>query len=240
MNSKPPPPRRPMRPRKELVPEPPLPDGVDPTLPKAIYNEIRQHVHKADTRRVALALEEGTALVEEGDPEGALKFLAWAAEKAPRSLVIRETAGIARYQAEDYRGALTDLQAYRRLSGRQDQNHLIADCLRATGRPAAKVAEYVREMQPDDVGRDRWIEGLIVWASALADDGDVGAGRAVLRAALDHRPKGPTEEHDLRLWYVAADLAARDGDVAQARELFDAIAAEDADFFDVKERVAGL
>jgi hypothetical protein len=240
VSQRPPPPRRPTRPRREDLPEPPLPDGVEPDLPREVYREIRQHAHKADTRKVALALEEGTQLVEEGEPEAALRFLAWAADKAPRSATIRETAGIARYQAEDYRGALTDLQAYRRFSGSQDQNHLIADCLRATGRPPAKVAEYVRQMQPEEVGRDRWIEGLIVWASALGDAGDVSAGRAVLRAALDHREPGPPADHHLRLWYVAADLAERDGDAAAAKELFDGIAAEDADFFDVKQRLAQL
>ena len=65
---------------------------------------------------------------------------------------------------------LTELKAYRRISGRVDQNHLIADTLRALGRPGEAVPlaeEELRGAAPNDAKA----EAVIVAASALADQG---------------------------------------------------------------------
>lgn len=148
---------------------------------------------------------------------------------------------MAHYLAGDYAGALHELQTYRRLSGQQDQNHLIADCLRALDRGTDRVAESVQAMDPAEVGADRYAEGHLVWAAALADAGDVAGGRAVLRRVLDEGalPDQP-EEHDLRLWYVAGDLAERAGDYADARRWFGRLADAVPGAFDVDARLRGM
>ncbi|MFN2557067.1 MAG: tetratricopeptide repeat protein [Nitriliruptorales bacterium] len=179
--------------------------------------------------------------MEEDEPEAALPYLEWAKSSAPRSPSIREALGVARYLAGDWSGALLELQAYRRFTNSTDQNHLIADCLRGLGRPPSRVAEVIRAM---DVGRDgaeRVAEGAIVWASALADSGDPGGGRAVLRRYLDILPNAtPPEPYELRMWYVAGDLAERDGDVREAQRWFERLALADPQAFDASERLAAL
>src|SRR5439155_466722 len=72
-----------------------------------------------------------------------------AKELAPRSGAVREVLGMALYRAGRFQEALRELQAYRRLTGRLDQNHLIADSHRALGAPdkaleAARAALHAR------------------------------------------------------------------------------------------------
>ena len=52
---------------------------------------------------------------------------------APRSPRVREVLGLAYYGVGRWQDALTELKAYKRITGRVDQNHLIADCLRGPG-----------------------------------------------------------------------------------------------------------
>ncbi|MBW3620640.1 MAG: hypothetical protein KY461_10380 [Actinobacteria bacterium] len=236
------PPRVPL-PKVEQAPKPDLPSGR-PDLPGAVMREIRKGVQNDHllAEEVAHALSLGAAAIDDADPETALRYLAWAKDTVPRSPAIREALGVARYLAEDYTAALTELQAYRRLSGKPDQNHVIADCIRALGGETHRIADLVEAMQDhEDVPLDRQLEGTIVWSSAVADGGDLGAARSILRqrvAALG-RVDEPEEAH-LRLWFVAGDLAVRAGDPRDAREWFVRVAEEDPDAFDVGDRLAEL
>ncbi|MDP8928568.1 MAG: tetratricopeptide repeat protein [Actinomycetota bacterium] len=194
-----------------------------------------------DPVAVAKALTLATEAIEAGEPETALPYLEWAKSMALRSPNVREALGVARYLAGDWSGALLELQAYRRFTGRKDQNHLIADSLRGLGRPPGKMAELVREMDVDRDGPDRLAEGAIVWASALADHGDPGAGRAVLHRYLEALPATSSPEpYELRMWYVAGDLAERDGDPRGAEQWFRRLARVGPRVFDVTERLAAL
>jgi hypothetical protein len=104
------------------------------------------------------------------------------------------------------------------------------------------VADVVGEMDVDDDGIDRVAEATIVWASALADASDVTAGRAVLARLLDAGLDRPAkvEDHHLRVWYVAGDLAERDGDPEAAARWFGRIEEVDAGLYDVGERLERL
>lgn len=236
------PPRKPVAPA-EAPARPSLPEGVQVDLPRAVKRELRRTANRAeDVEEAMICLSLGTELLEEREGEEALPYLRWAKHLVPRSGAVREALGAALYLAERYDEALAELQTYRRVTGRPDQNHLIADCHRALGRGTEKVAELVEQMRDDpEVPLDRRIEGVIVWASTLADAGDVGAGRAVLRTTLDElkADEEPTEAH-LRLWYVAGDLAERGGERTVARRWFERIDAVADEFFDVPERLAGL
>lgn len=222
-------------------PRPPLPDDEQPHLPKHVRRDIDRIIGK--NRRgeeIALALSIGAAAIDEERLDVALPMLAWAKHEAPRVAAVREAYGVALYLDEQFAGALSELQAYKRLTGRVDQNHLIADSLRALGREVDRVVDAAAELvTADEAPEDRRAEAAIVWASALADAGDVGAGRAVLRNFWTRHGTGEGE-HLLRVRYVAAELAARDGDPAAAREQFEQILALDPDFLDVGERLAEL
>ncbi len=237
------PPRTPL-PKVERVPKPELPSDEEPHLPKAVLREIRKAVQNDHelAGEVALALSIASEALDLGEPEVALRYASWAKSVVPRSPAIREALGAALYLNEDYAAALTELQAYRRLSGREDQNHLVADCLRALDRDTTRIADLIEAMRASpEVPEERAVEGTIVWASSAADGGDLGAARAILRRHLDELGRvAEPEEHHLRLWYVAGDLAARAGDDRDARRWFEAIAAEDPDAFDVSERLERL
>jgi tetratricopeptide (TPR) repeat protein len=237
------PPRRAPAGSTERAPaRPELPEDAEVTLPRAVVRELRRSARRPqDADEAALALSVGSDLLDEREGEEALAFLRWAKHLAPRSAAVREALGVALYLAEDYAGALSELQAYRRFTSRPDQNHLVADATRALGRGTDRIPELVEAMQVEDVPLDRRLEGLIVWASTLADDGDVGAGRAVLRRAIDeHDAGGEPDIAHLRVWYVAGDLAERAGDRDDARRHFSRITANAEGFFDVEDRLARL
>jgi hypothetical protein len=219
--------------------KPDLPRDEEAHLPRPIRKEIDRVIGvNPRGRDIALALSIGSAAIDEGYVDIALEMLAWAKHEAPRIAAVREAYGVALYLDEDYAAALSELQAYRRLTGRVDQNHLVADCLRALDRGLDRVVDAAQELVTAvDAPRERRTEAAIVWAGALADHGDVGAGRSVLRRAL--RDAGDAE-HDLRARYLAGELAARDGDLDEARTQFELISAVQPDYLDVEDRLATL
>jgi hypothetical protein len=202
------------------VPKPDLPTDEQPHIPRGVRREIERVLGKGTRAdEVALALSVGGDAIDLDRSDVALEVLAWAKDAAPRVAAVREAYGVARYLAEDWAGALTELQAYRRMSGRVDQNHLVADCLRALGREPDRIIEPLEErLADDDVAEDRRAEAVIVWAATLADGGDVAGGRAVLRRHLG-RAGAEDAAHDLRVRVLAAELAERAGDDEEARRL---------------------
>lgn len=230
------PPGPPAPPARARPPKPALPGDV-PRVRGDVHRDLRAAAPPKELDDVVRAVVAARDLVEGGDPAGAVEMLLWAKAVAPRSVVVRETLGIAAYHAGDFAAAHRELLAYRRLSHRQDQNHLLADCARALGRPE-KVEEYVADMAAARVEPERLVEASIVLAGSRADRGDLDGARAVLeRAGLDDdeiRPFHP------RLWYAAADLAERSGDLARAREYFEAITTVADGFLDVEERLRAL
>ena len=227
-------PEQPFRPHRAPTPPKPALPEERPHLDREVYRELRSAARPGDAEDVLRAYAAaGDALVE-GDLERAITVLEWAKSAAARSGAIREALGVARYRAGDFAAAHSELLAYRRLSGRQDQNHLLADCARAAGRPD-KVAEYVAAMDPATVPADRIAEGILVLAGDRADRGDVdGALRMLERADLE---PADVQEHHVRLWYLAADLSERAGDHDAARDYLEAIHAVDPDYLDVADRL---
>lgn len=222
-------------------PRPALPADEQPQLPRGVIKEIERTLGRGPRADdVALALSIGSAAIEEDRPDVAIEVLAWAKSEASRLATIREAYGIALYQAGRYADAASELQAYRRFSGRHDQNHVLADCLRALGRDLDRIAETAGALVADEQAPvERRAEAAIVWAAAVADAGDLGAARAVLRRFLDGYTFGDAD-HDVRLRYLQGDLAARAGDTTAARDAFAAVAAIDPDYLDVEDRLGQL
>ena len=89
-------------------------------------------------------------------------------------------------RARAWQEALTEMKTYRRMSGRVDQNHVIADCLRGIGRPAEAVPlaeEELRGKAPNEAKA----EAVIVAASALADQQRYAGGAGVPRQGAHAR-----------------------------------------------------
>lgn len=213
------------------------PDDVP--LPRSVLRELRNAAPStALAKDIIRAVGGARGAAEAGDWPRAAELLAWARDVAPRSAVVREALGIARYNLGEFDDAAAELGAYRRMTGRVDQNHLIADCARAAGR-ADKVRTHVLEMADAGAPADRLAEAWIVLAGALADSGDLRGARELLDLRADLEPSSVGPEH-LRLWYVAGDLAERSGDLPAAREWFGAILSLDEDFADAADRAEAI
>jgi hypothetical protein len=229
----------PPRPTRQAPPprRPDLPVGEDSHLPRVARREIERVLGKgARADDVALALSVGSDAIDVGRIDVALEALTWAKHEASRVAVIREALGVARYLDEDFAGALTELQAYRRISGRVDQNHLIADSLRAVGRDTDRIIEPLEELLADDrVPDDRRAEAIIIWAATLADDGDLEGARALLRRHLGRDGASEGATHDLRVRVLAAELADRAGDAAEARAHRAAVARAEPELLEIAD-----
>lgn len=218
--------------------KPDLPADHEPDLPPGVRRQLRR-AGQRDSHEVEIALSLGSAALEDERPDAALPYLEWAKGQAPSVAAVREALGVARYLAEDFAGAAKELQAYRRISGNVDQNHVLADCQRALGRDLSGLPELIGAMEGTAPG-DRVTEGIIVWASALADRGELAAGRALVERRAQELTGAELEEHHLRLWYVCGDLAERAGDRDEAHAWFGRITEASTGFFDADERLAAL
>lgn len=206
-------PRRAPSNREAVPPRPDLPMGDRPNLPKPVRKDLERTLGPG--RRldeVSLALSVGSQAIDDGALDVALEMLAWAKHQAPRVAAIREAYGVARYLTEDYGSAVTELQAYVRISGRTDQNHVLADALRAQGRDLDRVSEVARQLIDDErAPADRRAEAVIVLAAALAEGDRLEEGRVLLAEHLAVR-RDRDAAHHRRVRSLAADLAVQAGD----------------------------
>jgi tetratricopeptide (TPR) repeat protein len=183
-------------------------------------------------------LERAVELLERGDAKGAAAEAQKAKALAPRSASVREVLGLASYRLDRYREALTEMQAYRRMSGRADQNHIIADCLRSIGRPDRAVPLAEEALATKGVPLAAKTEAVIVAASALADQGKFDQALGLLRRIRTREDVAGAEV--LRVWYVTGDILARAGRSQDAAREFRKILRHDPAAFDVAERLAQL
>ncbi len=181
-------------------------------------------------------MEKAVDRLARGDYRAAADAARRAKELAPRSSTVREVLGMALYGQERYRDALRELTAYRRMTGRADQNHLIADSHRAVGNPG-KAPQLAEEAFRAPIPDESKAEALLVGAAALADLDRPAEALSLVRR---FPRRGAVRPFELRLWYVAGDILERAGRVDEAREEFDRIARHDPEAFDVTERLASL
>lgn len=183
------------------------------------------------------AVLDASTAYEAGAYEDAARILEEAKPSAPRSVVVRELLGLAYYHLGRWREAARELAAYGRLSGERDQDPPYADAERALGRPQ-KALDILEGLGADEVTEEVYVEALVVRASALRE-----LGRA--REAVEELRAGPVRPprvlgHHLRLWYALAEALEEAGERPEARAWWDAIYAEDPDFFDVARRRLGV
>lgn len=206
-------------------------------LPREVVAELKgvAHIGKAD--RVIELVEQAAQLIDEEAPAEAIALLERAKPDAPRSATVRELLGLAHYQLGRFREAVRELAAYRRMSGRHDQDHLIADAERGLGRPE-KALQTINEIPLAELDEEARVEVRVVGAGALADLGRHDEAVALLQRG-PVRPR-EVEPHHLRLWYALADALESAGRRRDARGWWDQIYAEDPEFFDVARRRLGV
>lgn len=226
-------------PKKTQRPRRPASDSAHPIsrsfdLPREWISELRDTTRPGQADRASALVAKALQAFLEGDYRRAASLAADAKVFAQRSPRIRELLGLALYHSGDFKEALRELQAFKRMSGSLEQNHLIADSYRAVGRPE-KAIEVTGEVHPKDVSEEVWTELLIVAASTLADGGDFERALSYISRG-EFQPK-EVQPHHLRLWYVRAELLEKAGKETQAKALWERIAREEPDFFDVSDRL---
>jgi len=207
------------------------------TLPREVVAEIESTGRAGKAGHAVRLLEQAIEAIERGRPDEAGRLAEEAKAQAPRAPGIREVLGLAYYQAERYREALRELQSFRRISGRREHNHLIADCHRALGAPekAVPLAQEALRARIPEAAR---AEAAVVGGAALADLGRFDEAVAMLR-------RFPTRDaearpYDLRIWYVLGDVLERSGRPSEAAREFQKIVRHDPDAFDAVERLARI
>lgn len=206
-------------------------------LPRELLDDLRRTVRPDDQRSAISRLSRAIELLDRGDTGGAVVEAEKAKRSAPRSASVREVLGMALYGAGRWQEAVTELKAYKRMTGRPDQNHLIADALRGLGKPDEAVPLAEEELR-SSVPNEAKAEAVVVAASALADQGRFSEALAFLGRARTR--ENVAEPYTLRLWYVRGDILERAGRTEEAALEFRKIFRHDAGAFDVAERLAQL
>ncbi|MGY4720957.1 hypothetical protein [Naumannella huperziae] len=172
------------------------------------------------------------------DPDEARRHTEVARRHAARLPVVREAAAETAYAAGDYSAALQDFRTLRRMTGSEEYLPVIADCLRALGKP-----EDALDVARDGAGRPldpaTRIELRIVEAGARADLGQRAEARRLLRTTWDREARAPAMAR-ARLAYAVADLFAQEDNPAQARAWFARAAETGGDATDAEERLDPL
>ena len=206
-------------------------------LPRDVMEEVRRGARPADQAQAVSRVGRAIELLERGDARGAVVEAEKAKLLSPRTAAAREVLGLAYYGAGRWQDAVNELKAYRRLSGRADQNHLIADSLRALGRPTDAIPLVEEELRGPATNEAK-AEAVVVGAASLADQGRFPEALAFLGRAKTRADVA--EPYTLRLWYVRGDVLERAGRRDEAAAEFRKVVRHDPAAFDAAERLAQL
>jgi hypothetical protein len=203
----------------------PLPDDVDARMldPEA-RTELRS-LAKDTADLVARHLVMAGRLVDE-DPTTALTHARAARALAGRVGAVREAAGLTAYLAGEWADALSELRTARRITGRPDHVHVMADCERALQRPERALA-YGDDPAVPTLAQETRVELVIVLSGARQDLGQPEAAVVLLQdPARRTTAKRPWAA---RLWYAYADALLAADREDEAREWFSRTAEVDVD-----------
>ncbi|WKE60788.1 tetratricopeptide repeat protein [Corynebacterium tuberculostearicum] len=171
----------------------------------------------------------------EDDPKLALRHARAAKDRAGRVAIAREVNGIAAYRAGEWKEALAELRAARRISGGPGMLAVMADCERGLGRPE-KALELGRTDEAADLDEESKIELAIVLAGARLDMGQAeSAVVTIQRANPDRDARGVSA---CRLAYAYGNALLEAGRKDEAKEWFEhAVSIDEGDWTDAGERL---
>ena len=217
--------------------EPSLPQDITSRdLDPSILQDLRS-LSKDNAEQVGRHMVMAATLMQD-DPQLALQHARAAKERAGRVAVVRETCGIAAYHAGEWKEALAELRAARRMSGGPGLMAVMADCERGLGHPE-KAIEIARSEELSRLDAASMVELAIVVAGARQDMGQFDAAVAELeRQDLNPSRHGVSAS---RLFCAYADALAAAGRTAEARQWFEHAADADEDeLLDAADRLHEL
>lgn len=196
--------------------EPDLPGDIDiHDLDPMVLQDLKV-LSKDNAEGVAKHMIMAATLMED-DPQLALRHAQAAKNRAGRVAVARETNGIAAYRAGEWKEALAELRAARRMSGGPGLLAVMADCERGLGRPE-KAVELGRSEEARQLDAEGKVELAIVVAGARLDMGQADSAVVTLQRlepSLDST--GPIVA---RLAYAYGDALAAADRIDEAKTWF--------------------
>lgn len=217
--------------------EPKLPDDIradelDPSVRQDLKSLAKDNADKVARHMIM------SAILMAEDPQRALEHARAAKDRAGRVGVVRETAGVAAYHAGEWKEALAELRAARRISGGPGMLAVMADCERGLGRPE-KAIELARSEEAKQLDNESKTELAIVAAGARRDMGQIDEALV----ELETQDLNPDREdfEAARLFYAYADALAEAGRKDDAKVWFTRCAKIDVDqMLDARERIEEL
>ncbi|OFN38035.1 hypothetical protein HMPREF2565_00190 [Corynebacterium sp. HMSC072A04] len=214
--------------------DPDLPSDIDITdLDPSVLQDLSS-LSKENSEAVAKHLIMAATWLDD-DPQLSLRHARAAKDRAGRVSVAREMNGIAAYRAGEWKEALAELRAARRISGGPGLLAVMADCERGLGRPEKAVelwrSEEAKELAPEDA-----IELAIVAAGARLDMGQADSAVVTIQRAQPN--KDATGVSACRLSYAYANALLEAGRKDEAQEWFQhAVDIDEGDWTDAAERL---
>jgi tetratricopeptide (TPR) repeat protein len=183
-------------------------------------------------------LERARQAYERDRYEECLRQLRRLEEERPLGLEGLELRALSLYRIGRYEAARRVFASYREESGLVDHVPVEMDCARALGR-SEEVESLWEELRRISPGKEVIVEGRLVYAGYLADRGRLEDAIALVRRGVgrEHRSSALTS---LRQRYLLATLLERAGNIAEARALYQDLASEDPELYDVVARLAAL
>jgi predicted negative regulator of RcsB-dependent stress response len=160
------------------------------------------------------------------DPEQAYRYAQAAKQLAARVGIVREVSGIMAYNSGRWAEALTELQAGRRMTGRNDYLPLMADSERGLGR-LDRALDLVHSAEAKRLPRAAQIELRIVESGIRRDQGLADA--AVLALQVPELTDGKPRPWSARLFYAYGEALLAAGRTEAAREAFSRAVVADED-----------
>lgn len=172
------------------------------------------------------------------DSAKALAHARAAKERGGRVSITRETLGIAAYHAGEWKEALTELRASRRMAGGPGLLAVMADCERGLNHPG-KAIELGTSEEAAELDAEQRAELAIVIAGAHHDLGQ--PEEALLALEPETTADDLPEVTSLRVTYAYADALAVAGRTDDARTWFARAAKQDLHgLLDAGDRLAEL
>jgi hypothetical protein len=172
------------------------------------------------------------------DPEQAYRYAQAAKQLAARVGIVREVSGIMAYKSGRWAEALTELQAGRRMTGRNDYLPLMADAERGLGR-LDRALDLVHSAEAKRLPRAAQIELRIVESGIRRDQGLADA--AVLALQVPELTDGKPRPWSARLFYAYGEALLAAGRTEAAREAFSrAVVADEVEETDALARLDEL
>jgi len=202
---------------------PRIPDSI---TDDQISREVRDELGSLTADRAGIVGRYLIAAELATDPEQAYRYAQAAKQLAARVGIVREVSGIMAYKSGRWAEALTELQAGRRMTGRNDYLPLMADSERGLGR-LDRALDLVHSAEAKRLPRAAQIELRIVESGIRRDQGLADA--AVLALQVPELTDGKQRPWSGRLFYAYGEALLAANRTEAAREAFSRAVVADED-----------